>query len=394
MKLLKKQKGLPFLLTLGILFILSASFLAVQLWSDKDSFRGALHALEAPVMPPAMPKVVAPPPVKKVTPKGEIPSESVLAKVEVAQPVEKKAPITEPTTVVADTVPTIDKAVLKKEEPPRTVNVKEAAPVAKPSRPARPVEIQPAKEEQVNKVAASENAPVKEKQVAKPRKSRKKAKVEEVPTEIPAEWNWFSKPLKLNLEPGKAQITLAESDREIKLNESEKIATAMVEATEQLAKPVADKVETHDVTTVIASEAIIAEPQTVRPFMMALAKMARIRQMRHTAVTVESRPAVESLSPSMQRLGVALKAICDRVESRVSPEQTSAEGLSDKSGVLVVSEEAETIDQNPSEVLSDVDTTEQTVEPTVEPVRPYGGSGSSFSQRVNALLRSGLIKAD
>ena len=66
MRLLKRQKGLPFLLALGVLFILSASFLAVQLWSDKYTMRGAVQALEAPVMPPAMPKIVAPPPVKKI----------------------------------------------------------------------------------------------------------------------------------------------------------------------------------------------------------------------------------------------------------------------------------------------------------------------------------------
>ncbi|HNX76250.1 MAG TPA: hypothetical protein PLM07_16020 [Candidatus Rifleibacterium sp.] len=386
MKLLKKQKGLPFLLTLGILFILSASFLAVQLWSDKDSFRGALHALEAPVMPPAMPKVVAPPPVKKVTSKVEVPAEPAPAKVEVAKAVEKKAPAPEPTPVV-EAVPAIDKAVLKQEEPPRTVNVKEAAEVAKPS---IPTVIKKAKEARVANVAVSETLPAKEKQAVRPRKSRKKAKVEEIPTEIPAEWNWFSKPLKLNLEPGKAKISLADSDHEIKLNESEKIASTPVEVAVQVAKPFVDEVDALEVAPAASSEPIIAEPQTVRPFMMALAKMARIRQMRHAAVSAKAVPAPESLSPSMQRLGAALKAICDRVESSVAPEQTSVES---------VSEETETIDNSPSEASVASDNVEQAVaepvsEPVVEPVRPYGGSGSSFSQRVNDLLKSGLMKAD
>ncbi len=407
MKLLKRQRGLPFLLALGVLFILSASFLAVQLWSDKDSYRGALHALEAPVMPPAMPKVIAPPPVKKGARKVEpVVAPEVSTTEEAATAPEEKTvksaaePVLEP--VVEPSVPSIDKAQVQvSEEKPVAVekSVKVVEPVVSTEKKEVSVKpsVKPAKHETEVAVAPAEKSVAKP--AAKPRKSRRKAKVEEIPTEIPPEWNWFSKPLKLNLEPGKARIERADSLKDIRLSEAEKIAVSAVEQVKESEKP-AEVASVEPVSVEkVPDEASVSVPETTKPFMMALARMTRIRQTRMSSEVkgaAQTVAPVESMSPSMRSLGQALKALCDKLD-RQNPVNGSS--VTEATGQAV--DAVENLSTDTSVAQNDVRVDEQTAVDHTDAQdaqngsnEPYVGSGSSFSQRVNMLLKSGLIKAE
>ncbi len=409
MKLLKRQKGLPFLLALGVLFILSASFLAVQLWSDKDVYRGALHALEAPVLPPTMPKVVAPPPVKKSNRSVEPAAVPVVkAAEEAGETQEKKVlePASEPVleAVVEPSVPSIDKAQVQvSENKPAAAQgkVKVAEPVSPPKKKETPLAaaVKPEKNDVETTVAPKIQSTVKP--AAKARKPRRKAKIEEIPTEIPPEWNWFSKPLKLNLEPGKARIERADSEKDIRLNETEKVAVGVAEQVKTSVEPVDLVVESAVENTVepVSGEkddekASVSEPETSRPFMMALARMARIRQMRQSAETkgaVIAAP-VEVPSPSMRRLGEALKTLCDKLDRQSSVGSSTVPESANQA--LEVVETADASASDAQNAAADVEQADAGQAVSGDSNESYVGSGSSFSQRVNMLLKSGLIRAE
>lgn len=384
MKLLKKQRGLPFLLALGVLFILSASFLAVQLWSEK-TFRGALFALEAPVMPPAMPKV-APPAVKKVARKPAIVVEAVDES--------EKAPEVQAEPVPAPElkeVTSINKAEVKSEpvEKPAAGVEKSVKPVVVEEKIAPPV----AKSQHIveDKTPGAAKPSVKsESSVVKPRKTRKKAKVEEIPTEVPAEWNWFSKPLKVDLAKGKAVIELDEAGQEIRLSVNEKIKGDAVSEKVEVTVEVPSEVHAATVEEVDVS-VVAAEPATGKPFMVALARMARIKQMRHAADEESREIAVkksEPVSPSMRRLTEVIKVLCDKLDSR--PEARAV--LEDKA---VTDESQDSAGSAVPEIISETETPASSKVSDNASFKPYyGGSGTSFSQRVNSLIKSGMIRAE
>lgn len=387
MRLLKRQKGLPFLLALGVLFILSASFLAVQLWSDKYTMRGAVQALEAPVMPPAMPKIVAPPPVKKIArPQSATPE---------LQPAEIKA---EPQASAAvENVPAdINAAEVKivTEAPVEKAPEKEAvlAPVVEKVKPvAAPVEKKVEKEEKAPKVGKKA-----EKQPKTVKRARKATKtVEPVPTEIPAEWNWFSQPLKLSFDDGKAVIEKSENDKAISLSSEEKIRaeTAVVEpatTSEEESQPV-------DAVTPVA------EPSLEKPFTLALAKMARIRQMRLQNSVVSEEEVVEAkaaeLSPSLKAMGSILRELCEKFDKRQEKASDSLAAPEKTETVEVaVEQRVEAVEQNVVESAPEAETattTEVEASATDLGLKPYySGSGSSFSARIDSMLKQGLIKAE
>lgn len=390
MRLLKRQKGLPFLLALGVLFILSASFLAVQLWSDKYTMRGAVQALEAPVMPPAMPKIVAPPPVKKV------------ARIQPAKPDLQPAEIkvkTEADAAVEPAPADINAAEVKivSETPVEKAPVKElvVTPVVEKSEPeVAAVQKNDKKEEKKldvekksDSVAKAENKA--EKQPKAVKKSRKAKKVvEPVPTEIPAEWNWFSQPLKLNFDDGKAVIEKSESGKSISLSAEEKVVIEPAPADEVLVSD--EKKQSAD--EIVAA----AEPSIEKPFMLALAKMARIRQMRRQNVVVSEAATNEvksgEISPSLKAMGSKLRELCEKLDSRPD---TATDMLSAKDEVESPAVEGQVapvgqdgmgtavVGDNKSEAIAD------------EPLKPYySGSGSGFSARINSMLKQGLIRAE
>ncbi len=398
MRILKRQKGLPFLLALGVLFILSASFLGVQLWSDKQIMRGAVQALEAPVMPPAMPKVVAPPPIKKT-------AKTQPAKPEVP-PAEIKA---EPEVAVTEPAPDINAAEVKVVAPVENAPVKEAAP-APVVEQAKPVVVPVEKAEK--KEDKKDSAPKKiektvsvEKKAEKPVKSTKKAKkarkaVESVPTEIPAEWNWFAQPLKLSFDNGKAVIDRSENDKAISLSSGEKVVAG--------SPVVADVVVPEEEKQSVEAATIESiEPSVEKPFMLALAKMARIRQMRQQKATgevdvVEVKPA--ELSPSLKAIGSKLRELCEKLERRDMSASDSLTASEKTEPVAAADTQVEVADQTTQEAspvtteatATETVSSEQVATPSADlSLKPYySGSGSSFSSRINSMLKQGLIRAE
>jgi len=395
MRLLKRQKGLPFLLALGVLFVLSASFLAVQLWSDKKIMRGAVQALEAPVMPPAMPKVVAPPPVKKIArtqpAKSEVQPAEIKAEPEAAAVVEPVADINAAEVKIVTEAPA-DKAPEKKAAPAPVVE--QAKPVVVP---VVKTEKKPVTEKKAEKTVTIEK---KDEKQSRPAKKAKKAKktVEPVPTEIPAEWNWFAQPLKLSFNDGKAVIDKSEEDKAISLSSEEKVRT------ESATVDMAVSEEEKQPATAVAA---IAEPSVEKPFVLALAKMARIRQMRSQNAAVSEEKTVETktvaeLSPSMKAMGSMLRELCEKLDKRA---ETASESLSaaDKTETVeaVVEKQVEAADQSSLESASGaaetVAVSEEKTETSTDDLKLkpyYSGSGSSFSARIDSMLKQGLIKAE
>jgi hypothetical protein len=387
MRLLKRQKGLPFLLALGVLFILSASFLAVQLWSDKYTMRGAVQALEAPVMPPAMPKIVAPPPVKKIARPQSATPELQPAEIK-AEPQASAAVENVPVDINAAEVKIVTEAPVEKAPEKEAVS----APVVEKVKPvAAPVEKKVEKEEKAPKVGKKA-----EKQPKTVKKARKTTKtVEPVPTEIPAEWNWFSQPLKLSFDDGKAVIEKSENDKAISLSLEEKIRleTAVVEpatTSEEESQP-ADAVTP------------VAEPSLEKPFTLALAKMARIRQMRLQNSVVSEEEVVEAkaaeLSPSLKAMGSILRELCEKFDKRQEKASNSLAAPEKTETVEVaVEQRVEAVEQDVVESAPEAETattTEVEASATDLGLKPYySGSGSSFSARIDSMLKQGLIKAE
>ena len=403
MKLLKRQKGLPFLLALGVLFILSASFLAVQLWSDKYTMRGAVQALEAPVMPPAMPKIVAPPPVKKVA--RTQPEKTLVQAAEVKAEPEVAAVEPIPADINAAEVKIVTGAPVEKA---REKDVAPAPVVEEVKQIAVPVQKAEKKEEKkINTGKKAEpvaNIEVKEeKQPKSSKKARKTSKsVEAVPTEIPAEWNWFSQPLKLSFNDGKAVIDRSEEDKSISLSSAEKIRVepaiaAGIVVSEDEKQPVDSGVS----EVVSASE---ADPSVEKPFMLALARMARIRQMRRqNNDPVESAAVVKAveLSPSMKAMGSMLRELCEKLdrhpetaESSISASEKTeaAEMAADKQIEVVGHNNPETAAGDSEATMVSSDNADTRGDVALKPY--YSGSGSSFSARIDSMMKQGLIRAE
>lgn len=338
-------------------------------------------------MPPAMPKIVAPPPVKKVArPQAATPE---------LQPAEIKA---EPqVTAAVENVPAdINAAEVKivTEVPVEKAPEKEAvsSPVVEKVKPvAAPVEKQVKKEEKTPKTDKKA-----EKQPKTVKKARKAARaVEPVPTEIPAEWNWFSQPLKLSFDDGKAVIEKSGNDKAISLSSEEKIRVepAVVEAA------TASEEESQSADAVVP----VAEPSLEKPFALALAKMARIRQMRLQNSVISEEEVVEAkaaeLSPSLKAMGSVLRELCEKLDKRqekASDSLASPEKI--ETAEVTVEQRVEAVEQDVVESAPEAEaatTTEVEASATDLGLKPYySGSGSSFSARIDSMLKQGLIKAE
>jgi hypothetical protein len=392
MKLLKKRTELPFLMAMGVLFILSASFLGLQLWSEDHS--GAALALEAPVMPPSLnaPQVVvAPPAVREKPPevveeyktfkynkKSEAKPEKAAktsAKREDSYKRQKKeeerrskkrrsakrktgAALQMPGAArqIAKQEKVADKAVEKTPDnhKDKEVSVVVGAPeviepeakkeVQSPSKEARsnnnPVEMTEKSEEidagkSAKKTAKEPAAEAKKPEVKKQpeavknaaedktvtpvaeRKAKKvvvqKRRAVAVPTEVPPEWDWFSTPLKLEVEddgkvellPGTGKVTLDE-----KLRDAVAIEPGLVNETQKRFQRI--------VVSRLPEKALDKKNETEeKPFSMALSKMKRLKAGRKASV--KHMPEVGS--PSLKRLqGMLhyLRVRADNNESKLS----------------------------------------------------------------------------
>lgn len=398
MTILRKQPGLPFLLALGILLILSASFLAVQLWSDGASRRGAAHALEAPVMPKAL----------DVSKKGNKPAAK--KNVGVVSPEEMiEAPVVPATPVTTDVVPVDDKPVQDVAVASVEPLVKEEAAAAK-AKESEVVTKKPSNEDKPAIVSgpSSDNASVEEKKVvksvekttkkAKKAKKAKKQVVEEDSLVVPPEWDWFSTPLKIEISQGQVEIVPAKSLRQVQLN------TVVAKIPAGLFEPVVvEKVASADETT---SEAVAS---TSKPFAAAVARMAKIRQLRDAREARESSKGVvvetvapAASSPTMRRMGEVIKDLVIKLDRLPVPVEPSVDAISaspDATETVIPSPSVEST----TNVVEDVavapvaaqeasEKLETTGENQFKPY--YAGSGSSFSNRVNEMIRRGQYLKD
>lgn len=433
MRLLKRQPGLPFLMALGVLLILSASFLAVQLWSDKI-FRGAAVALEAPVMPPAMPtarksgsresldkkiekaktvaavEVVNAPEIQKteVSAADENSASEPVVKSEKQKPIALK-PARLPEMIEAPAMPpaagsrekkakAVDKAVSSKpaaaknpvSESEKAVSSAVVEPVSEVEDSNAPAvepiaQVVPVSEpvaavvEPVVVVATSSNEPKDSVESKKKSVRRKKAsRIEEDETVVPPEWNWFNTPLKVDFSDGHVVIVPVEKPREIRLlTVTAKLPDFVVSgASEDLEQPVS------------------VEASSEKPFMTALARMSRLRGSRIAAVKKD--PEIEKAmlarrSEVLDRMRHAVAALSEKLA-------TPRPVLSDVSPAVVTSGAAAedvSVDEVREEVSGSVVVTETVSEKTDlnsavstehSFVPYYAGSGSELSNRVNDIL--------
>ncbi|GAB4268089.1 MAG: hypothetical protein Kow0029_03150 [Candidatus Rifleibacteriota bacterium] len=422
MKLLKKQQGLPFLLAMGVLFILSASFLAVQLWDDRVELRGAAAALEAPVLPPSLnaPTVVAPPPAQEIklknTEKKETVQQATDEVKEKVKPSELKKEKTE-LVKVAEVADNTKAQVVNLEVPESVADVSfEKSEVKSQAKKAVGTEKTPAEKNASSQRApgtagtdraetkdiekkdlknAVERASVAEKAVkavhrVKPAKKMESAKVEpvsesvhkrvarrkaakrEVPTEVPPEWNWFSKPLKLDMTEGRVEIVPCADKRPVEI------------------KTPGMNSKTARQTMVEAKSIVRSAPKMPHmPFSRALAKMAQIKAKRASmSKKAGQKPVVEEVlkrSKSMKRLNEELRKMgvasgndnSERIDFNVKVNSASVSQEAHDTGS--VSEDTEV-----SESGNITDSTGSSKDEI-----SYSGSGSSFSIRVREMIRSG-----
>lgn len=442
MKMLKKQPGLPFLLALGVLLILSASFLAVQLWSD-NVFRGAAEALEAPLLPPSMP------PVKKgrsraaldknnekakiataveVVAAPEIPKEKAIPAKEELVPLEKpklsemmEAPALTPNlptkasqkkarAAKAKESATADKAL-------KSVPVKSNKEVLKPVKTDMAADVRKIEERaiedkdssflpavakvsppaEVNAAVFSTDAKtVKKPVVAKKSESgaaraqaRREKIVEEVDESVvPPEWNWFNVPLKIEMSNGQVAIVSAGSHREVAFN------SVVVSFPANLSS---DLNSDDDDNQSEPAAGISLLP--VKPFATALARMTKLRYDR-LALVKENPELVKAIArqryESLERLHAAVVALCGKLDK-------SEQSMVDYAPSGSILEEALLIEVEPtvggaaaeinieSGVLADDATVVDEADSVEYKLVPYySGSGTRLSRRINDLLNNGF----
>ncbi len=425
-KLIKKQQGLPFLLALGVMFILSSSFLAVQLWSDEDGLRGAAAALEAPLIPPNLnAPTIVPPPAEKPDSSVEekVSEETVRESAKVSGYGEQKsveAPVVESATVEAPVkLEKPEEALLKPVVEERTVVVSKAEPKKAEPKKAEPKKVEPKKAE-LKKIEVVDEKPEQvlkgqlegKKEAAKPlpaknvkespsnsavtkaeKDSRETARGNEkgiggveverpikiehksprrakVPTEIPPEWNWFQTPLKLEVDGGNVEIVPAVEIRPQTKNAAPAVSrqVAPIKKAAQVEKAGKDDLK---------RKRNAASVNAQKPFEKALLKMAKLKEKRvEVSVKTISKKTevVRPASVALKRLQDMLQLICkdsSELEADVENEEIT---------VLENSEAAEN---------SEFEEEPKTITPSSEGDKSYAGSGSSFSRRVNELIRSG-----
>ncbi|MFZ5950371.1 MAG: hypothetical protein ACOYXC_06680 [Candidatus Rifleibacteriota bacterium] len=409
-KLIKKQQGLPFLLSLGVLFLLSASFLAVQIWSDGGEMRGAAAALESPVLPPDLTApTVVPPPRPVAQPKAKKVATPVVeeAAPEEQMPIEEddgdkvEAPVSdeknnqEPAMVETEpaklekpqSVKSVSqtKAVVKEaktEEPVIEAKVtepeKKPAKVEKPAEnkakasSAKPIEVVEAKTERVEPVQAVEVKVIAPPATdARPVKKARKPRVQAVETEIPPEWNWFNTPLKLDVNDGKLEI-VADPEKKVVIQPS------------AVVKPAEYKEENIAVSE--DKPVLRQQPVAEKPFSRALAKMNQLKERRQGV----KKPVINRIPAVVARSEAALKRIQDMVKNICSDEaleNTIAEEKADETSMETSVEASVEASEDQSELAGSASINEGQES-------SYAGSGSSFSMKVNDLIRSGAWLKD
>ena len=407
MRLLKRQPGLPFLLALGVMLILSASFLAVQLWSE-DVFRGAAEALEAPMMPPALPTAKKGESKAALEKKIEIAKASasveVVAAPEVQEPVEAVEPakVETPAMVEAPVLPTVlvkPVAARVADAPVKDVKAPAAAKEAKVAakkavadsvemKPVAPIQDKPVVvpvADAVVVVAEPETASQKPMvSAAKASRVRKSKKTEVIETEVPPEWDWFSTPLKLEVSSGNVEIVPAERVRELR----------MVTISARLPEKSPEPVFVAAPASAESASSVRPALETEMPFTSALARMAKLRYSRKASVKASpeiARAAAAYRSPSLARLQQVVAQLRGKLEAReiesapvvqsAAADVSVVSGDTEESSPVQTMKEASAADGADSEKI---DVSEHKFVPY------YGGSGTELSTRINDLVQRGV----
>ncbi len=432
MKLLKRQPGLPFLLSLGVLFILSASFLAVQLWSDENSLRGAAAALETPVMPPSlnMPKVVPPPmemaqavaakkdvrkAVVKLEKKQAAParieklSKEPAKVVEVKKAVAKTQEVKVAPVVKEELVKKAETSVVAKEEKKiekpevvakaAVVEAKKAEPKPAPKVVSKPApKATPKSSPQVSIKVVSKPAPKVTKKVnsepkkamvapkAKPAKRRRAVK-EDI-SQIPPEWNWFSKPLKVEMNEGRVEIKSIKCDPVVSKPRKLSLKAVKIEIKED---SIVNKVMAQEAAT--EKEQVVAVKKVVaKPFQRALAKLRKNKARREAqaskrSLVLPSQGNKRKMAPCLVRLNDMVKMLRNTSKSAVKENTPAVEVVSP----VVEDNKNETIAVEGVKIETpDTVTVSSFNNPnTLDNASSYKGSGSGFSMRIQELIRSG-----
>lgn len=342
MKKLLRRNGVPFLLTLTMLSVASGGFLCYEILGV-PGVGGAAAALETPDLPPpldGLPTFTPPPPPMKtrqaVTParKKNDPEEEEVQE-EPNRPTEGEAssegkPSDAPSTGSAEPSPAgqNDQASARPSQEQPSVSSSKAAsqasakaataqggitsegPVVVPPPPVQPrlapsvvastspdVAPKPPKapkpapsgaspaSAQKSSVPISIPAPVPPTKAQKEaagvvgRQKPRRALVEYVPSEIPPEWNWFQKPLRIALTDGRVQIQVVDHDLARSSEETPRVAVSETMAPSQ------EKGESREVHPV-AEPSMAGSPEAgkgedgEKPFARALQKMVRTKARR------------------------------------------------------------------------------------------------------------------
>lgn len=434
-------------MALGVLLILSASFLAVQLWSEKV-YRGAAQALEAPVMPPAMPtarkvrsgaaldkkiekaKTVA---AVEVVNAPEVQSNEEVARPEPVTTPEKSRPVAlqpakmpgmieapalppsagtrgkpvkgasksaageaavrQPKPVVesasesgSEVKEQVSDSIESAVEPKQTVQPVAAKPAVKAAE-AKAVEPVVKAEPVVATPAVKAVETMATLSESEPRKTlakRRKAAKPVDESEIPQEWNWFDTPLKIEVSDGHVEIVPSVTVSGVQsLSEAPKIKESVA------FNPSAGTSE-ENIRVDLASE---------KPFVAALARMGRLRSNR-SAVIAEN-PELEKAvaarrSESIARLQEAVASLCQKLEAtepihvglNLEPDKASPVAIEDAFAADESAPVVESADESQESSPVVAENTVSTAEPKFVPY--YSGSGSELSSRINDLILKGV----
>ncbi len=437
MRLLKKQPGLPFLLALGVLLILSASFLAVQFWSGNNVFRGAAEALEAPLLPPSMKTGQKGRSRAALDKKNEKVKTAAVVEVVTAPEVqeEKTASVEkEPVSLSKASAPTMMEAPsLPPTLPTKTSRGKakaaktgKAAAALKPAS-VKPVEVAPAPvkaaavadvqtikkqvgEESSSSVAGSvkpQASPVVE--IGAPIHISAEAEVAQKPlpaekpmavlaktsvkrigavkkadeTVVPPEWNWFNTPLKIEISNGRVEIISENPPREL-------VFESVVVRLPDNFGSVAEDAQYESAARI--------EAPAEKPFIKALARMAKLRYSRLAAVKEDPQLAqavAKQKCETLEQLREAVVMLCGKLDK--SEKASADQALAGSTVEVALPNEIEPVivDEAPinsesKSLVVDVPGVDEADAVEYEFAPYYSGSGTGLSSRINDLLSNGV----
>ena len=369
MKMIKTTREVPFLLTVAALFVVAIVHLGLQIWGS-PAHRTPADALEAPVKAPKIssPTIDPEPAPPETTPPATESPEEPAAEPE-SQPVPDAEPEpSQPAPESGDPVPAAnpEPAPAPETSPEPKAELKtpktEPKPVAKPAEAAKPAAVKkpaPKTEKVVAKPADPSEVKVVKAEPLKPAKkgSRKKKKADVEPQAsdytVPAEWNWFSKPLTMKhngsewvlaAEDGEAGEPLQEAKQEPAASDVAAMADVpasdepeQVEQAASVTEPVAVPAPISNTTqesaviapekarSTIVSEGVVALP----PFERALAKMAS-RKAKRLAEAERLSVALPSSGGTNEKVPASLVKMIDTLGklSGSSPETVPTGGIS------------------------------------------------------------------